>query len=144
MIATESTLWDALAPIAEREGVLMTRMEVSTALGVGDVEYVARRQHGWLELKIAGRKHRACTQSEFTADQAKWLLAHHKPLCFLRSWLLVAHAGDNRWERFTLCEPAAALCFLRAREGSSWDDVHQKVGARVILTLEGVIRAINV
>lgn len=143
MITTESTLWDDIKPVGEAMGVHMTRMEVSTALGVGDVEYVGKRCHGWIELKIAGRKLTARTQSEYTLAQAQWLLAHHKPQYFLRSWLLCAHRGPQGWEHFTLATPQASLALLSARVPLTWLDFHAKAGVYLHYSLDGILRIIN-
>jgi hypothetical protein len=143
MNATEGKLWDDLQTLAKDAGILMTRMEVTTAVGVGDVEYVADRCHGWIELKIAGRVHEAKTQSEYTLAQAQWLLSHHKPRVFLRSWLLCAHPGPNAWWYFTLLEPQASLALLNHREPKTWKKLHALPGVQVLTTLEDVLILIN-
>lgn len=143
MIATESNLWTALEPVASAAGILATRMEVSTALGVGDVEYVGSRYHGWIELKISGRKLTARTQSEYTTQQAAWLCSHQNLRYFLRSWLLCAHPGAHGWRRFTLATPAASLALLSMRTPLTWLDYHIKSGVHLLDSLEEVVHLIN-
>jgi len=113
---TEQHLWRALERAAERRGVQCARIEVTTLVGVSDVEYVTEGWAGWIELKVSATARPETPLrfgSPFTAEQCAWLLAHHAPAQRLRSWLLVGLARGRGWRGLVLLPAPRAVCFLR-------------------------------
>jgi hypothetical protein len=121
VIATESRLWQVLRDAAaEVPGTSYTRVETGlTHEGVADVEYVHRPWHGWVELKIGRTWPKPgkpfTLRHPFSMAQLTWLIWHHAPHYYLRSWLLVGFAGHQRWSSFLLLPPPQSVSLVEGR-----------------------------
>lgn len=120
---TEQHLWHALRDaVRVVEGARFTRFENALEVGVSDVEYVLRPWHGWVELKVSATVREASPLRfghELTAEQCSWLLAHHYPRRYLRSWVLVGMYGRGLgWKGFMLLPATSTTQFLRSTQPS--------------------------
>lgn len=103
MTRTEQDLWRVLRSAGDAAGYpsrALTRFEVITANGVSDVEYVLAPYHGWIELKVSPTQRDDSllrTGAPFTADQCQWLVSHHAPSHYMRSWLLIGMYSQRAW-----------------------------------------------
>lgn len=98
MSLTEAKLWQKLAAQVTLPDML-TRIETGeTVVGVSDVEYVAGKWHGWIELKVAhGLRETSLLdlQHPFSLGQYAWLAHHHRPAYFLFSWLVIGRIAKK-------------------------------------------------
>lgn len=123
----------------------MTRLELINQHDVADIDYVVGDFHGWLVLKAAmSDRDETCVvfDSEFTIHQYSWLIRHHRPSVFLRSWLVVGRrrqsASINEW----LMVPAhASVRFIKGCP--TYSEVCRYEGARICLSPGKVIEALR-
>ncbi len=137
---TEATMWRALAKHVVAPD-LFTRIEVTTGLGISDVEYVAGKWHGWAEFKADSSVRETSKMqfgSPFTAQQYSWLLSHHNPAWFLRSWVVIGRRLGKEW----LMVPAPATGRLLVKDCTVAETKALK-GARVYETAKEVYMALR-
>lgn len=144
-MSTEAKMWDLMQK--NRGEVQFNRIECSTLLGVSDLEYVGLYTHGWIEGKVARIRHQIDPiklQHPLTAQQATWLLDHHRPSIKLRSWLLIGQISPARqgtFARFYLAPPMAAAQFLMNEPPTVFELL--KMGAAVCLTIHDLVELIR-
>lgn len=139
MSFTESDLWSSV----KTEG--LTRIESGgTQTGISDIEYVLAPWHGWIEMKVAyvpARKNKPLRfRHPLQYDQLGWLIKHHKPGNYLRSWVLVGLASLRavEWRGFLLVAPPQAVHILEGRE-KPYEDLIESGAVKLFVTAESVI-----
>lgn len=150
MKRTERQLWQTFYRALDRRLLRggAWRFEVLTQTGVSDVEYVLCGWHGWIELKVSTTRDEDAPLrfgSPFTVEQCTWLLAHHDPRRFLRSWLLIGFGAGARWRQLLLVpapdsilllRPATTLRMLRERSARAYSDMSLVIRCLVSSTTE--------
>lgn len=148
MNGTESKLWRRMAEMNEALGYpirSLRRFESPITPGASDVEYVAKKYCGWIELKTCSmpRAERPFTlHCAFTVAQSEWLLSHSMTKC-QRSWLMLGVLGPRTWRRFILVDPENAIALIAGRDGIPHEELLIRSAVRAYDRMEDLLRGLD-
>lgn len=123
----------------------MTCLDVIYQSDAADMEYVLGMYHGWLVMRTAmSDRDDTCVvfDQAFTVQQHDWLVRHHRPVSYLRSWLMICRrrhsVAANEW----LLVPAPST--VRFIQGfPTYSEACHLIDAQVCLSLKAVMTVLR-